>query len=90
MSIWGQQFANRGCTIVADYTHSNGHTVVFAGTKAVLSAFDLGNREAWQRLIADNEPEADGLLYVYFCDGKRGGTVRIRTRQQARRLAGER
>lgn len=75
--------------MLANYPNRNGHTVVFSGTVEVLSGFVIGNADAWRALVAENEPDDLGLLYVSIVGQKSGTTVRIKTRQQAERIAKE-
>lgn len=54
----------RGATIVAYHRTDQVETIDFCGTPEILDAMTLGNTRAWRQLIADNQPHADGKLYI--------------------------
>ena len=82
-----EEFKKANCTIVAEWFNRTGYHLRIAAPKETMALLGYGNERAWKTMIADNEPEDDGLMYVAIREGSDGGEVRMTTGKQARQHA---
>lgn len=69
--------------IVRHRTNSRAELIVFTATPEVMKRLSIGNAEAWQRIIEDNDPHDDGRLYVRLEIRNTGnGAVNVLTPEQ--------
>lgn len=80
MSELAEQIARRGADIIVDKAIQGGQTIIFKGTAATLRPLNIGDRQAWQTLIDDNDPKDGTMIYIRLTIRSSGaGDVKVMT-----------